>query len=262
MATQSRKTHATLGTKSTKTGTMQRVAGYLRVSTDEQAESGLGLAAQESVLRAMAAAKGWGDLALYTDAGVSGTKDSRPYFDLLKAAIEARQIDAVIVKSLDRIGRKTPIILDFAELCELHNVTLISVNESFDTSTPAGTFALTLFAGLAQMERDTIAERTTAALDQRGEKYDYKSGQLPLGYKRVITGDSEHIALDEEGANLARRILRMDRRGASLYAIAQKLNTQGIPARRGGKWYASSVRVILAHKDTYKGKHSSYPPLG
>lgn len=261
MASASRKTRTTLQSTHERSHAIRRVAGYLRVSTEDQADSGLGLAAQEAKIRAMAEVKGWPAITLYVDPGISGTKESRPQFDELKAAIDAGHVDALIVASLDRIGRKTRIILNLAEQCTAAGVALISIKESFDTSTPAGQFALTLFAGLAQMERDTISQRTIEALDQRGVKYDYKSGMLPLGYKRVVTADSEYIALDDTTAEIARLILKLDRRGMTLRDIADELNARAIPPRRGTRWHHSAVAAVLRHKAVYSGKYPHYPKL-
>lgn len=257
-----RRTRPTLAVKNSSTEASSiRPAAYLRVSTEDQADSGLGLSAQQAKILAMATMRSWPEPQLFIDAGVSGTKASRPQFDLLKNAIREGQVSMLIVASLDRIGRKTKIILDLVELCTAHSCALISIKESFDTSTPTGQFALTLFAGLAQMERDTIALRTIEALDQRGEQYDYKSGMLPFGYARVLTIGGEEIVIDEDRARVVRSILDQARRGKSSRQIAKSLNRQGVPARRGGIWHHSAVEVILKHKDTYRGAHERYPAL-
>src|SRR5215469_6927158 len=85
-----------------------RVAAYLRVSTDEQAESGLGLGAQEEKIRAMCIVQGWPVPTFYVDDGVSGTMDigDRPDGARLLADIDAGKIDAVIMAALDRLQRR------------------------------------------------------------------------------------------------------------------------------------------------------------
>src|SRR5262245_25772148 len=89
--------------------TATRAAIYLRVSTEEQASDGYGLAVQRERCRAMATVKGWSIVAEFNDEGISGTKDAsgRPGLAALLAAAEAGEIDAVIVLALDRLGRKT-----------------------------------------------------------------------------------------------------------------------------------------------------------
>jgi site-specific DNA recombinase len=87
----------------------QRIAAYLRVSTDEQAESGLGIEAQRAQVRAMATVKRWPAPVEYVDNGVSGAKEvkDRDALPKLMQEVKAGAIDAVIIPSLDRLGRKT-----------------------------------------------------------------------------------------------------------------------------------------------------------
>lgn len=169
-----------------------RVAAYLRVSTEEQAESGLGLGAQEEKIRAMAVVKNWPAPELYVDDGVSGTIDlaERPEGKRLLDDIDAGKIDAVIVAALDRLGRKAVYILNFVEKIN-ETVQLVSCKETIDTTTATGKFVLRMFASLAELERDTISERTIAALDQRGRTVGIQAGIPPYGYR--YEGKDVHI---------------------------------------------------------------------
>lgn len=90
---------------------------YLRVSTQEQADSGLGLAAQQARCLAMADAKGWPIPVIYADEGVSGTRgrEKRPRLDLLMQAVEAGTINAVIVLDLTRLARRTQPVLSLID---------------------------------------------------------------------------------------------------------------------------------------------------
>src|SRR5260370_36804564 len=108
-----------------------RVAAYLRVSTDEQAESGLGIDAQRTQVRAMAVVKGYSTPTEYVDNGISGTKDvdKRPALQALMTDIAAGKVDVVIIPSLDRLGRKTRIILRLVEELAGRNVTLVGCRD-------------------------------------------------------------------------------------------------------------------------------------
>lgn len=240
-----------------------KLAAYIRVSTEDQASSGLGLAAQETQVNNEAARRGWPAPVLFIDAGVSGTKASRAQFDLLRAAIEAQQINVLIVSSIDRVGRSTRIIEDFIDFCHAHDCSFVSVKEAMiDTSTPIGRMGFAIHAAFAQYERDRIAQRTREALNERGTKFDYKSGMLPYGYKRIVDHGSEYIGIDEDMAKVVRSIFDKDRRGESTRKIAESLNRRGIPARRGGQWTHQSVQKILNNRETYKGKASdAYPAM-
>jgi site-specific DNA recombinase len=230
---------------------LNRAGLYLRVSTDDQAAEGYGLEVQRERCRAQAIAKGWTIAGEYPDEGLSGTKDisGRPALAALMAEAEAGHIDAIIVLALDRLGRKTKIVLDLAERCREMGIALVSCKESLDTSTPQGQFVLTMFAALAQLERDTIVERTTAGRNQRGKRDGEKGGRVPLGYVRTAAGA---ILIDENCATIVRRIYALRDSGLTMQAIADALS--GVTTSRGGKrWYASSVREVLLNEDNYRG---------
>lgn len=231
--------------------TTYRTAAYLRVSTDEQAESGLGIGAQAARCAAMATAKGWSEPSIYADEGVSGTKPAakRPALHRLLADVQAGQIDAVIILSLDRLGRKTRLVLDLVDELTHAGVALVSCKESLDTTSPQGQFVLTLFAALAQLERDLIAERTKAALSEHSRRDGEAGGKLPYGYVRTPDG----IAIETDAAPYVRFIFNARKRGDSLRTIAEKLNARGIPGPRGGQWHHTSVREVLANRAAYTG---------
>lgn len=222
------------------------VAAYLRVSTDEQAESHLGLDAQRHQVQAMCIVKGWPEPVIYEDAGVSGTiaLKNRESGKRLLADIEAGSLRAIIVASIDRVGRRASIIMDFAHDAKDKGVDFISCRESWDTGTPQGYFVLTIYAGLAQLERDLISQRTIAALSSRKKKYGYIGGPLPFGYDR----DGEEIFVVEEEAVIVRKIFAMRAKKATLQAIATKVGEL-----TGRKWGTSSIAVVIEHERVYKG---------
>ncbi len=229
-----------------------RVAAYVRVSTDEQKRSGLGLADQRRRVCGMAAAKGWEDPVIFADEGISGTKDTtrRPQLAKLLAAVRAGEVDAIIILSLDRLGRRTRLVLDLVEEFTRHGVSLVSCKESLDTTTPQGQFVLTMFAALAQLERDLIAERTRAALAEHDRRDGEKGGRLPYGYRRTPAGPAIHRGQ----AHWVREIYRLRELGLSLRAIAERMQERGAPVPRGGaRWHHTSVREILANREAYKG---------
>lgn len=231
---------------------LNRAAIYLRVSTDDQATEGFGLDVQRERCRAQAIAKGWAIVGEYSDEGLSGTLDvaQRPALASLMAEAEAGHIDAIIVLALDRLGRKTRIVLDIADRCRLLAIALVSCKESLDTSTPQGQFVLTMFAALAQLERDTIVERTTAGRNERGKRDGEKGGRVPLGYLRIATDST--IVIDGDGAAVVRRIFALRDGGLSMAKIAEALGDA--PTGHGGKrWYASSVREVLLNEANYRG---------
>jgi site-specific DNA recombinase len=203
----------------------------------------------------MALVKGWtvDPAHMFTDEGISGTKTAadRPGLMALLQTVEQGAVAAVIVLALDRLGRTTRIVLDLVEAITAYDVELVSCKESLDTSTPAGRFVLTLFAALAQLERDTIVERTTGERNARGAQDGERGGRVPYGYRRV----GEVVKIDPAAAAVVRKIDVLDRRKKlSQRAIAEALNAAGVPTPQGGaQWDGGTVRVILQNRPLYHG---------
>jgi site-specific DNA recombinase len=152
------------------------VVGYVRVSTQEQAESRLGLEAQRAAITAWAASRGL-ELTIYEDAGITGTSmEKRP---ALEQALCAAKDGAVMVAySLSRFARSTRDMLIIAERLKRQGADLVSLTESIDTTTATGRLVFTLLSALSQFERDLTSERTKAALaalKARGVKLGPKS---------------------------------------------------------------------------------------
>lgn len=148
---------------------MKNAVAYIRVSTEEQAKSGLGLSAQRMRIHAYAAAMGISLGNVYEDAGLSGSTMDRPALNAMLSDIRSRgngpdAVDMVVVLKLDRCGRSTRGVLDFIASLRDMGCEFASVSEGFDTSTPVGRMVLTIMAALAEFELETIRERTSNAL--------------------------------------------------------------------------------------------------
>ena len=229
-----------------------RIGIYLRVSTDDQAGHGYGIEVQLTQCKAMATVKGGDIFGIYDDAGISGTKgeSKRPELARMMRDIRQGKLDMVIFAALDRLGRNTRIILDLVERMTDEGVEIVSCKESLDTSTPTGKFVLTMFAALAQLDRDNIVKRTTEGRDARGKHDGEKGGNVPLGFTRNALG----LVVDPSAAALVRRIFMLRGQPSSLGGIAAVLNSEGVPTPRGGRsWYPSTVREVLMHEAAYRG---------
>ena len=164
-----------------------RAAIYARVSTDEQT-----VATQVGELTKYAELKGWTDLKIYVDEGISGTKISRPQFDKMLQAAEAGEIDVVMVWRFDRASRSTRHLLSLLDDLQKWGVDFISIKEQIDTSTAAGKLMFTMISAFAQFERDVISDRTKAAMSR------LKSQGKHIGRSRAIDY-AEVIRLNEDG---------------------------------------------------------------
>ena len=208
---------------------MERVIGYIRVSTAEQAGSGLGLDAQRAQIASESERKGWTVVEVYVDAGGSGKSLSgRPGLAAALGAVESGTAEGLVVAKLDRLSRS---MIDFAGLvvrAKKRKWNIVALDLGLDLSTPNGKFMANVMASVAEWERETIAQRTREALAvarQRGVR---------LGRPRAVTGDV--YALIED----------MRRGGQSLAKIASRLNDLAVPTGQGGtRWYPSTVRGLL-----------------
>ena len=210
-------------------GPPRQAFAYARVSTEDQADEGLGIAAQLDAARAAIVERGWVLAGEIVDAGVSGAvpPDHRPALGPALEALDAGNAAALVVGRLDRVTRS---LLAWAELVERsrrRGWAIVVVAEGFDLSTDSGELTAGLLAALAQYERRLIGARTReamAATKARGARYG-----------RPIEHSPE-----------ARRIVgEMRAGGATLQRIADRLVAEEIPTPRGGRWWTSTVHAIV-----------------
>lgn len=128
-----------------------------------------------------------------------------------------------------------------------------SVSESLDTATPHGRFVLTLFGGLAQMERELIAERTRSVLAWKREN-GLPTSHPPLGFRSI--GKRERLEPVAEELEVVGEVLGLWRAGWGFRAIARSLNARGTPTKRRRRWHHSTIAKLVANRCRY------YRPLG
>jgi DNA invertase Pin-like site-specific DNA recombinase len=208
------------------------MVAYVRVSSDQQARSGLGLDAQKAAIAAASEREGWVIVNWLVDGGETGKDTDRPALREALGMIADGQADGMVAAKLDRICRS---VIDFAELLAWFTAaqkTLAILDPAIDTSTASGRLVANVFAAVAEWEADGIADRSSAALQAK------RASGLPI-CRPSVADDAELIS----------RIRSMREGGASMHAIARQLNTDGIPTRRGGsEWRASSVQAALGYK--------------
>lgn len=210
-----------------------RVIGYVRVSTEEQALSGLGLDAQRHALRE--AFKLRPDQRLVTvlaDEGYSGKDLERPALKDALERIAAGRADALAVVKLDRLTREHTDLGLLVDWLEHAGAGLIALDfDGLDTTKASGKMIATVIVAVAQWERDSTAERTKAALAA------LRARGKPTGRPAVA-----------DQPELAARIRRM-RETMTLQGIADALNAEGVPTIRGAaRWGVSSVHNAAGYK--------------
>ena len=218
------------------------VIGYTRVSTTKQADDGDSLLVQRDKLECYCELHDHDLIDVHEDAGASGKDMNRDGLCAALDALEAGEADGLVVYKLDRLTRSTADLGRLLERFEDEGVALQAVAESLDTSTAAGRMVVRMLGVVAEWERETIGERTSAALQAKAENGEYTGGNVPFGYE-----------LDEDGATLVERpdeqkvveAIRAYRdAGLSLRATAERLAERGMYNRQGNQFSASSVSNI------------------
>jgi DNA invertase Pin-like site-specific DNA recombinase len=202
------------------------MVGYVRVSTDEQADSGLGLAAQRATVAAEADKREWTLLAIHEDAQ-SGKSLDRPGLTAALAAVEKGEAAGIIVAKLDRLSRS---LKDFAGLMERARKkrwNLVACDLGIDLSTPSGRFMANVMGSAAEWEREIIGQRTKDALAVK------RAQGVKLGRPATLPRD------------VVDRILEARASGDGWSTIARTLNAESVPTAHGGaQWHPSTVRAI------------------
>lgn len=165
-------------------GIVIRAGLYARVSTDIQME-GYSIEAQKEFLVSYAKAKEFDEYEFYVDGGYSGKNLDRPEIQRLIKDVCENKIDAVIVFKLDRISRSQKDTLYLIEeIFNKHNVGFISMRENFDTTSPFGKAMIGILSVFAQLERETILERTRIGIKKRAESGLWRGGgKIPFPYR-------------------------------------------------------------------------------
>jgi len=222
-----------------------RTIGYVRVSTDEQADHGVSLEAQEAKIRAMAVVQGAEIVDLIIDGGESGKNLDRPGMERLPALVEERKVDTVIIAKLDPLTRSVKDLAELLERFQRRGVSLVSVGESLDTGSAAGRLVINIMTAVSQWEREAIGERTRYAMNHKRSNGE-RVGNIAYGYR--LAADSRRLEPDpaEQAVPTAIRDLRARR--CTLRGIAAELNARGLRTRRKSSWRLEHVARIVGRR--------------
>jgi len=221
------------------------IAIYLRVSSEEQAQSGLGLEDQRTRCAVYVEALGLGtEVQVFMDAGVSGKPIERPALSELRRLLRRRALAGIVVLKLDRLTRSLRDLLAFVAEVERYGAALHSVTERVDTGSAVGPMLLGVLGSVAEWERETIAERTRAAVRAKRRRSG-AHGFAPLG-ARVVDGKLSPVAEEVEAITLIRK---RHAAGASYRAIAKDLRERCLPTARGGQWAPGTVHRVITRLD-------------
>lgn len=219
-----------------------KVIGYVRVSTDEQADSGAGMEAQRAAIEQECSRRGWKLERIEEDTAsgrsMTGRTGLARALEALEEeggrdrrsleAVETGGAEALIVAKLDRLSRS---LLDFASLmqrAQRKGWALVALDLGVDTTTPQGEMMASVLAVFAQFERRLIGQRTRDALAVK------RAQGVRLGRPPVVC------------LELRDRLKQLRSEGQSYRAIASTLNAEGVPTAHGGQaWHPTTVSRIV-----------------
>jgi DNA invertase Pin-like site-specific DNA recombinase len=226
-----------------------KAIGYIRCSTHEQADSGLGLDAQAQRIRAYCGMKGLDLIEIVTDAGVSGGKPlaARNGGQRLLATLKQRKASAVVMMKLDRGFRNATDCLTTVEQWERKGVALHVIDlggNAIDTTSAAGRFMLVVLAGAAEMERNLTRERTRSAMAVKRAN-GQRIGTVPYGFD--LADDGATLVPNESEQAVIADVKAMRARGMKLQQIAADLTAREVPTKTGksARWTHQAVARIL-----------------
>ena len=164
---------------------MQRVALYIRVSTEEQKIHGLSLETQQANLEEWAKREEVAIVGRYADPGISARKKAakRPGLQRMLEDVRAGKIDLIIFTRLDRWFRNVGEYYKVQEVLEQYHVNWKTIYEDYDTSTAAGRLKINIMLSVAQDEADRTSERIKSVFEMKREKREALTGNCPTGYR-------------------------------------------------------------------------------
>lgn len=230
----------------------QSVFGYVRVSTDKQAEMGLSLDAQQAEIKRYCAERGYHLVNIYVDGGFSAKNTERPAFKQMVKDISNGSVSAIVVSKLDRLTRSLRDICYINEdILEPYKVNLVCIRDGINTFEPFSKQVLPFLAIIGQIERQNTSERVKASIrhihDQGGHY-----GKVPFGFMTVADGRIKRLVDHPEEKPWLERIFEWYRDGASTRDIAARLNDNNIKPRCAEKWSLHSVYELLCNHGIHK----------
>lgn len=207
---------------------------------------------------------------VYEDEGFSGGSTKRPNFQRMMKDVHSGKIQTIVCYRLDRLTRNTKDCFEFVEELERYGATFISIKENFDLTTPTGRLMFTFVAALAQMERETIADRIRDNLQELAKTGRWLGGNTPLGYESEgteyckVDGKKRktfHLKLIPEEAQLVQMIFSKFLELKSLTKLETYLLNQDYKTRQGKPFSRFAIRELIMNPVYAKADGAMYQYL-
>ena len=230
---------------------MNNIIGFVRTSTMKQGNS---IKLQRDSIETFVKDRNLRLIDIIEEEGISGDKLNRAGFDTLLQLVKMNKVDGVICYWLSRAGRSAVMVLELINSCLKNNVTLISIKEGIDTSTPGGRMMAKFYAVLAEEELITIQERIKGVI-----RHKKRNGLQYNGTPAYGTYVKKGLLYEDEiEIKIVRNVKNLRSRGWSWYKIMKKLNNNDIPTKMNGEkgWSINQVKNVY---DYHYGENT--PPL-
>lgn len=221
---------------------MKKAVGYIRVSSDMQAEKGTSLDNQRERITEFARKKGYEIVHLYEDAGFSGKTTNRPAFQEMFKILRAGGIQALFVWHSTRFARNVRDFINYTSELEKLKINFYSVEEPA-VSGSSGKAMRNLMAVFAEYQSDVTGEYTRSVKSNLKKNKRVYCAYPPLGFKN----QEGRLVVDPVQMEVVHRIRSMKEEGMSNHAIAYKLNLQGVRGAKGGRFHSITIQKILTN---------------
>ena len=226
----------------------KRVCAYARVSSDRE-EAFHSLSSQISYYqKQIAEHEDWEYVGVFSDRGITGTKEERPGFQAMLTACREGKVDIVLAKSITRFARNTVILLNTVRELKSLGIDIHFEEERIHTLSAQGELMISLLAARAQEESRSASENQKWRIQKCYEKGIPVTGNC-LGYRMV----DHQFLIDEEEEQIVLRIFSMYLSGMGKTAIAKRLNAEGIPTRLGTKKWTPNAVYSVIRNEKYQG---------
>lgn len=222
---------------------MKKSAIYIRVSTHHQIDKDSLPLQKQDLTNYSKFILGIENYEIFEDAGLSAKNTDRPAFQDMMTRIRKNEFTHVLVWKIDRISRN---LLDFCDMYnefKKYNVSFISKNEQFDTSSAMGEAMLKIILVFAELERKLTAERVKATMLARAEEGKWNGAPIPLGYR--WDDELKFPVADEEEKKTVELIFNTYLKQKSTSAVRELLNTNNIKTKRDGRWTTKTISDII-----------------